>query len=217
MLPGGMPWHRRWLISSGLIALAFTLRDTFAAMALIPAWLAIAFALPVFGGRWAGFDSARIFEAQIGVHAYAPVGFGEISRCLLRLNAFQCLLPFPLVVAAMSFCFAPTDGGAGQAFDYGLRVTALVCAIQPVMLIAKFSSNSNDSSESKLFSAALILAVLIGFLGTAVLVIFTLMSPDFATALACIGGLTAITHAMLALYGHAWGRGWFDLMARIRD
>ncbi len=217
MLPGGMPWHRRWLISAGLIALAFICRETFAGIELIPALLAIAFALPVLGGRWAGFDSAQIFQAQIAVHAYAPVGFGEISRCLLKINALHCLLAFPLIVAALGFGLASDDAGTAWAFDYGLRVTALVLAIQPLILLGKFSANSNDSSGGKLFVGALILAVVVGFLGGMVLVILTLMSANIATALACIGGLMAITHAMLALYGHAWGRGWFDQMARMRE
>jgi hypothetical protein len=217
MLPGGMAWHRRWLISAGLIVLAFICRDTFAGLKLIPALLAIAFALPVLGGRWVGFDSVQSFQVQIAVHAYAPVGFGEISRCLLKINALLCLLAFPLIVAAMGFGFAPRDAGTGWAFDYGLRVTALVFALQPIILLGKYSANSNDSSGGKLFAGALIFAVIVGFLGGMVLVIFTLMSASIATALACIGGLLIITHAMLALYGHAWGRGWFDQMARIRE
>ncbi len=217
MLPGGMAWHRRWLISAGLITLALICRETFAGLELIPALLAIAFALPVLGGRWAGFDSAQIFQAQIAVHAYAPVGFGEISRCLLKINALHCLLAFPLVVAAMGFGLAPDDAGTAWALDFGLRVTALVFAIQPLILLGKFSANSNDSSGGKLFAGALILAVVVGFLGGMVLIIFTLISTSFTTALACIGGLMAITHAMLALYGHAWGRGRFDQMARIRE
>jgi hypothetical protein len=217
MLPGGQPWHRRWTISAALLALAFILRETTSGLALFPSLLAMLFALPVTGGRWSGFDSMPIFQTRIGVHAYAPVGFFEIARLLLKINALHCLLALPLVIAAMGLGLSPTGASAGWALDYGLRVTALLFALQPILLIGKFSANSNDSSAGKLFLLGLVIVILAGLIAGISLCVVALMAERMPIALACIGGLIALTHAMLACYGFAWGRGWFDQMARIRE
>jgi hypothetical protein len=216
MLPGGHPWHRRGLASVGLLGLAFLLRETTTGFALFPALLAMAFALPLTGGRWSGFDPIPSFQAQIAMHAYAPVGFVEIALVLLKINALHCLLAFPLILAATGLGLTPATASASWTFDYAVRLTALVFALQPLFLLGKFSANSNDSSGGKFFILGLLIVVIGGFLAAIILCIAIIGSDRFTTALACLGGLLALTHAMLASYGFAWGRGWFDQMARIK-
>lgn len=217
MLPGGQPWHRRWLISAGLLALTFILRQTQPGLALLPALLAMAFALPLTGGRWSGFNSLVLFQTQIGLHAYAPVGLREIARLILKINALHCLLALPLVIAAMGLGLAPTGAPPVWALDYGFRVTALLLALQPLFVIGKVSANSNDSSAGKLVTVALAIMILAGLVAGITLCVVALMVDRFTVALACIGALALLTHGLLAVYAFAWGRGWFDQMARIRQ
>lgn len=216
MVPRGMPWTRRWLIAAALLAVAVLLRQTPTQLGILPALAALAFALPITGGRWLGFEALRTFQTQVGLTSYAPIGFGEISRLVLTLNALYCLAALPLVLAIVWLGFAPAHATTWWALDHGLRGLGLLLALQPVWLMAKFSANTNDSSAGKVWFAGLV-AVLIGGLVVGIsLCVVALMTESAAVALGCVASFVALTHTGLALYGWAWNRGWFDLIAKLR-
>lgn len=217
MFPGGSPWHHRWMIAAILLTLAFVLRQTAPGFAAIPALLAMLFALPVIGGRWSGFTSIAFFQTQIPLLAYAPVGFREIAGLILKINTLYCLLALPIVITGMALGLEPADASPLWSLDHGLRVTAILLALQPIFVIGKFSANSNDSSAGKLFTLGIAFVILAGLVVGISLCVVAMMTDRFPVALACIGSLILLTHALLALYGFAWGRGWFDQMARIRE
>lgn len=218
MLPGGQSWLRGWLIAAGLVMLAAIVRPWAPATALIPAAFGLLFALPLGGGRWHGFDTLRVFQSQTNVLAFSPLGFGEIARPLLKLNALRCVLAFPLVLAALGFAFvalSPANAPFPWALDYSLRITAAVLAFQPVCLIVKFSSNTNDSSASKLYLFPFVVLLIGGITAVVAFTVTLFMTENASTALICAGALLLLTHTTLLLYGWTWGRRFFDQMARL--
>jgi hypothetical protein len=216
MAPGGMPWSRRWIFAAGLLAATLVLRATWPHLAAFPAIGAAVVLLPVMGGRWLGFEALRTFQTQIGLTAYVPVGFGELSRLVLKINALQCAAAFPLVLAAVWLGFEPVGAPTWWALDYSARALALIVALQPIWLLVKFSSNTNDSSSGRLFLLGIVVVVIGGLIIGISLCVTALMIEKTSVALICLGALSLLTHVVLALYGWAWGRGSFDLMAKMK-
>lgn len=216
MVPGGMPWSRRWMFAAGLLVMTFMLRMTWPHLAAFPAIVAAIFLLPVTGGRWLGFEALRSFQTQIGLTAYVPAGFGELSWLVIKINLLQCVAAFPLVLAAAWLGFEPMVGSTWWALDYSARALALIVALQPIWLLVKFSSNTNDSSSGVLFFLGIAGVVIGGLIIGMSLCVTALMVESTTVALICLGVLMILTHAVLALYGWAWGRGSFDLMAKMK-
>lgn len=214
MVPGGMPWMRRWVLAIALLAILPIVRAHNPGWAAGPAFIALAFALPVAGGRWLGFEALRSFQTQIGLTSLVPAGFWEISRLVLMLNALYCVAAFPLVLAIVWLGFAPEGASTWWALDYGARVVGVVIALQPVWLAARFSANTNDTSAGRIFLLGMVVLIIVGLMVGVSLCVTVMMAETPAVALSCLGVLLLLTHAALGAYGWAWGRGWFDLIAK---
>ncbi len=217
MVPGGMSWNRRWLIAVALLGIVVIAGGTSSPnLRVLPALAALAFALPVLGGRWLGFEAMRTFQTQIGLTAYVPTGFGETSRLVLTINALYCILAFPFVLAVVWLGFAPAHAPFTWSLDYSVRGIGIVLAFQPVWLVSKFSTNTNDSSTGRLWFAGLVILIIAGLIIGVSLCVVAVMIESTSVALGCVGALALLTHAGLALYGWVWGRGWFDLIAKLK-
>lgn len=217
MVPRGMPWNRRWLIALALLGIVVIVGGTSSPdLRILPAIAALAFALPVLGGRWLGFEAMRTFQTQIGLTSYVPTGFWETSRLVLTINALYCLIAFPFVLAVVWLGFAPAHAPFTWSLDYSLRGIGIVLAFQPVWLVSKFSTNTNDSSTGRLWFAGLVVLIIAGLIIGVSLCVVAVMIDSTPVALGCVGALALLTHAGLALYGWVWGRGWFDLIAKLK-
>jgi len=215
MRPAGKPWLRRWQYAGVALLAAFALGFTSTPdAAAVPALLALAFSLPLLGGTWVGFVALRILQTQIGISAYVPAGFGEIARLVLKINALRCLAALPLVLLAVHLGLAPDIPPPDRVLDMSLRLLGLVLAVQPICIIGKFSSNTNDSSGRWYFMAALLLLLVTAALLFVMLTVIIVMTDSLWVAAGSLLGLNALTHAFLAFYGLAWGRGWFDLIGK---
>jgi hypothetical protein len=214
MMPAGTTWLRRWCIAAALTAAIPLLRTLGPDLALFPAIGALAFALPLTGGRWLGFEAMRTFQSQVGLSSYVPAGFGEITRLVIKLNTIYCVLAFPLVVAVVRLGFTPANAGPWWAMDFAARGLAIVIALQPIWVLGKYSPNTNDSTGGVLFLLGVVAVLFVELIAGVTLCVIAMMAARLGVALVCLAGVAALAHSVLALYGWAWGRGSFDLIAK---
>lgn len=102
--------------------------------------------VPIFGGQWPAFElraTSGQFATLVALH---PVGFGEAARTILKANAVRIAAALPVVLA----CGAATLhflGSSPTAPALYLKVLGLLVCAQPVAVVAKFSTGSNDSNS----------------------------------------------------------------------
>ena len=214
--PQGFGWTRGWLIALALITTARLLLT----LGMPGGWpTAVAFggvglfALPLFGGTWLGFNAQDSFHVRIGLNSFAPIGFWEITRLLLAVAALRCLAALPLLVLAVRFGIEPSPLPWGESFGWAIRGLVAVLTVQPLWVIGAFSKNSNDSSARGWFTALLMLALLggvmlVGAAGVALFAVDGVLPAIVASAV-----LLIYTYGALLLYGWAYNRGIFDLVA----
>ena len=171
---------------------------------------------PLFGGIWPGFRGASTFEGVIPAYAVFPVGYGEISRIMLKANTIRILLWAPLfllyaIVLATRLGESPQYGS-----EVGIGVVVLALFLQPVMVMAHFSSGSNDTKQINRYTV-----VLFGFC-------FILLVPLIAGTVGLFAaeslllksvwafGILACSSLVWAGYLRLFNRGRIDLLSRPR-
>ncbi|HVU34909.1 MAG TPA: hypothetical protein VHE61_15860 [Opitutaceae bacterium] len=216
--PRGPSWGRAWLITAGLIALAGLLHAAGLDLQWI-VWLPVVglvfFALPVFGGDWAGLKPVASSGGQMGAYAFLPVGFFQIVGTVCYINLLRSVLAFPLLVVAARYGYTVAPMPWPQALGVGGRLFVIILTVMPVWTVLAISKTTNDSSARWWFSAFVIGVIAIGLLaGISVgVVLFFVESPG--ALVACIGGMLAAVYGFVALYGYIWGRAVFDLIGKL--
>ncbi|MGA2557508.1 MAG: hypothetical protein ABSG04_14675 [Verrucomicrobiota bacterium] len=150
-----------------------------------------------------GFHLPREGGLQSPYYAVYPIGFGELTRVLLKVNLTKTfVLLFCLLAVFMSF-------GGFQSLSVwdGLRWVALALVAQPLLVIATISPNTNDTHTSGL--AWLIIALMLVLMGAGATFYFAarwwVVAPAGILA-------AAISIFGLLLYGRAFNRSRFDLV-----
>lgn len=216
--PQGSPWVKAWLTSFALISMAAVVR----AAGYNQEWLVwlsvvglVAGALPLLGGRWTGLDVVPSANGVIGVYAYYPLSFFSIAWLILRLNVLRCILAVPLVLMAVRFGFTAIPLPWIQTLGLTAKIMSVILAIAPLSVLMAFSKSTNDTSARwpvvLLFIAMLGIWLLFG-LGLGVTLFAADLSAGVSALLAIV--LVGMSHAVLAAYGWAWGRGWIDLVGK---
>jgi len=171
---------------------------------------------PLFGGIWPGFRGASTFEGVIPAYAVFPVGYGEISRIMLKANTIRILLWAPLFLL-YAIVLATRLGKSPQyGTEVGVGVVVLALFLQPVMVMAHFSSGSNDTKQINRYTV-----VLFGFC-------FILLVPLIAGTVGLFAaeslllksvwafGILACSSLVWAGYLRLFNRGRIDLLSRPR-
>lgn len=215
--PRGPRWGREWLTAFVLIAIAGALRAvgyTDDWVAALPLVALVFFALPTFGGIWVGMQGARSMSGQIGVHAFLPLGFFELAGTMLTVNVLRCIAAAPLVLIAVRHGFTSVPLPWTDAVSLTLRGLAAVVAAMPFWTLLAFSQTSNDTSARRWFTLSLILVLCMAVFGGGALGIALFVAEGAGAQLACATLLLALSYGVVLLYGWAWGRGIFDLIAK---
>ncbi len=215
--PGGLRSVGGWKTALVLMAIAQAARRAGldpANAAMLTAFALGCFLLPTFGGYWTGLANRVAPQGSIGFSAFFPVGLGEVARVLLTVNAVRAVAALPLLVLAMRFGFTATPLPWAEALGFALRTVVIVLALQPVWAVVAFSKCSNDSSAPGWLAKLLLLALVIGILTLPVFGVAMFFVQSGGKALVCAAALLGFSHGLLALYGWAWGRNFFDLVAR---
>lgn len=215
--PASMPgFARGWMLALGvlvLVRLAHWLGLDPIWAGLISTGAVLMLATPLFGGTWPGLTLVHGEASAIGLHAYFPVGFGEIVRLRLKLNALRIAAAWPLMLMAARTGFTSNPLPWGVAFTASLLVAVGLLAVQPIWAIAALSQGTNDTSARWWFTMLICLAVVGGIGGLIAFgaSLFALEQP--LTCAMFAAGILAYTHALLLIYGWGWRRGVFDLVA----
>jgi hypothetical protein len=165
--------------------------------------------VPLFGGRWRGFDMRPTGGMFSPVHAVYPIGFGEMARVILKANLMRVLLGAPWVMALAALGSWRLTGDAGLGSGYALKATAVYLAAMPVILVLRCSAATNDTQRPRFW---LILAVsLLTLVSLAAGFAVFVAAQTFHVGVALVVGACA-NALILMVYGWAWNRGRFDLL-----
>ncbi|MBI2682308.1 MAG: hypothetical protein HYX26_03685 [Acidobacteriales bacterium] len=139
-------WSERWRIAAWIsIAIVTSVALLHLPIAIwgYGAAIASAFALPLFGGHWPGWEM-RQSAAQVSPMSVAyPIGYWESLRVACKANLVRVATAIPVslitVIGACWFSGQPVRTG----FLIVLRWALVICAAQPFMLHGKFLFHSN--------------------------------------------------------------------------
>jgi hypothetical protein len=169
----------------------------------------VSLGVPLFGGRWRGFDTRPTGGMFSPVHAVYPIGFGEMVWVMLKANLVRVFLGAPFVMALAALGSWRLTGDLGLGLGYALKATAVYLTAMPVILVLRYSAATNDTQRPRLW---LILVV-------SLLTLVSLAAGFwvFVAAKALHAGLGLVVGAcanvlILAVYGWAWNHGRFDLL-----
>lgn len=216
--PLGASLNRRWLIALAAVVITRLLHplapapDSIVLLGVVGTAAAAMCGLPLLGGGWRGFSAVQFDQIQIAIHAFHPLGFWRIAGAVLAVNLLQLVAAFPIFLLAALFCFTPAPLAFGSALDYACRGLGFVAALQPLVLLSRFSLYTNDTSARGWFTVLLGLAFAAGGIAALVIAISLFSVESALVAFACLAALAALSSAVFFLYGVAWNRGWFDLI-----
>ncbi len=136
-------------------------------------------------------------------YAHYPIEFWELTRVVLKIN-IACTLILILFIVAL---YTAAVGFHFPALENALKWVTLAAAVQPLLVIAVISPQTNDAQHGGFaWTAAALMLVMLGS-GIA----FFLAARWWVVALA--GVLIAMSSVLaLALYGRSFNRSGFDLV-----
>jgi hypothetical protein len=214
---GGKPgrWTDRWRIAgvvsaAGIVATLLVPIVPGGFWPFIPVIIASLIAAPVLGGARPGFGSRFCAGYWIPIHSTFPLGYREISRVVLKTNALRLAAWLPLLVGyAIALGWRLTnDACAGVVL--ATKVFALVVALQPAILLVRFSKGTRDKNVGlKRILFLLLLAVCVTILLAAIVANFV---PGQLTTVLGLASVTLISVFCWIAYGIFYTRGRVDLV-----
>jgi len=167
---------------------------------------------PVLGGHWPGFYLGALQQRNIAVMAILPIDLRTASRLVRNVNILRFLLALPcwLLVGALAAHIM------NVALDVALRVTVefwlLTLALQPVMIVCKYSMGTNDTGRWYIaLGVAAFCAVMVAALVGAITAIF---SGTLFWQIIWLVVVAAVSSAFGALYHRMYVGRHFDLLAK---
>lgn len=218
-------WTRQWWYAVGALAIFGTLMafmnpgssitGTGIPLIILSVGLSLALGTPLLGGSWTGFVLCPSIGPAPAGYALFPIGFGEMTKLMLRINSIRLILGFPIV-----FALAQTIGwklglSFPQVWLWSLKALYLLWSLQPVWIAGQFSATTSDSSKFKggcllLLTGGVAVLVFIGAIAA------FLVGATWLIVLAGTIALPAGTFGFLGFYGLLFNRTSFDLLPKPR-
>jgi hypothetical protein len=213
-------WSKKWrtaaIVTGAGVALTLATPSLPSWLFFLPMVVAGFVSAPILGGSWPGFKSPFASGFVLPAYACFPIGYGEISRVMLKTNLIRASTWAPLAIiyaAGLARRF-------GYSFEYGsgigLDVVLILMALQPVIVAGHFSSGSNDTRQINwqtilFFGFALVLLII---MLVATFMIFIV--PTFLVQAVAIAAVFTMSLAGWAGYKLLLERGRIDLLSRPR-
>lgn len=213
-------WSRHYAIALILLVIGAAMAEGLSVASFEPetwiTWLlpgvALCLVTPVLGGHWPGFYLGALQQRNIAVMAILPIDLRTASRLVRSINLLRFLLALPcwLLVGALAAHIMHVD------LDVALRVTMefwlLTLAVQPVMIVCKYSMGTNDTGRWYIaLGVAAFCAVMVAGLVGAITAIF---SGTLLWQIITLAAVAAISTAFSALYQRMYVGRHFDLLAK---
>jgi len=213
-------WSRHYYIALILLVIGAALAQGLSTASLELGWwavwvlpgVALFLVTPVLGGHWPGFYLGALQQRNIAVMAILPIDLRTASRLVRNVNILRFLLALPcwLLVGALAAHIM------NVALDVALRVTVefwlLTLALQPVMIVCKYSMGTNDTGRWYIaLGVAAFCAVMVAALVGAITAIF---SGTLFWQIISLTVVAAVSTAFSALYQRMYVGRHFDLLAK---
>lgn len=211
-------WSKKWRTAT-IVTMVGTVLTV--ATQSLPSWIVFLpmvvagfMAAPVLGGSWQGFKGTFTSGFILPVYASFPLGYGEISRVMLKTNLIRIVTWAPLAIVYA----AALARRLGYSFEYGsligLDVVLLLLVLQPLMAAGHFSSGTNDTRQLNwhtflFFGGALVLLVSMLVAAFMMFIVPTLLVQALA-----VSALLAMSTTAWAAYKWLLEHGQIDLLSR---
>jgi len=211
-------WSKKWRTAAIVTAMGVAL--TLATPSL-PSWLfflPMVFAgfmsAPILGGSWPGFKGPTASGFVLPAYASFPIGYGEISRVMLKTNVIRALTWAPLAIIYAVALARRLGYSFGYGSAIGCDVVLILMALQPVIVAGHFSSGSNDTRQINwqtilFFGFALVLLITMLVATFMMFIVPTLLVQAIAIAV-----VFTMSLAGWAAYKLLLERGRIDLLSR---
>lgn len=214
MLGPRLKLSRKWKISAGLalfgILVALAVPGLPQGLLVV---LAGMFGLSFFQGNWPGFQVVPSAGKFMPVYAVQPVEYREISRLFFKMTLVRVAAWLPVAVAVgAALGFRSPMVGVAAGVGISLKAAWILLSFQPVAVLGRFSSGSNDTERLTLRGCfGLILPFLIlgvpGLAGT----VCTFALPNYWWGIGA-AAVPLSAWALWAFYGFLYNRGRIDLI-----
>ncbi len=169
---------------------------------------------PLFGGRWSGFDLGQMGHRFIAVLSLLPVGFREIRRVVLAVNAVRFALALPCWLAAGWIVSRAASEAPLTGVRWAAELWLVALLLQPFFLVFAFSRGTNDTASGCLPLAVIFLGGLmtLATCGAAIAVIF--VNGAWPWQAAAFLALAASSFGFERAYRWLYCSQRFDLLAK---
>jgi hypothetical protein len=213
-------WSKKWrtaaIVTGAGVALTLATPSLPSWLFFLPMVVAGFVSAPILGGSWPGFKGPFASGFVLPAYACFPIGYGEISRVMLKTNLIRASTWAPLAIIYA----AGLARRLGYSFEYGsgigLDVVLILMALQPVIVAGHFSSGSNDTRQINwqtilFFGFALVLLIIM-----LVATFMMFIVPTFLVQAVAIAAVFTMSLAGWAGYKLLLERGRIDLLSRPR-
>ena len=154
---------------------------------------------------WPGARTRTVSGSSIAMYSIYPIGFWQLTMINLKIRlAHLGLLLVALLVPGPILLFRYDSTEILQTVYYAGLILILVLSLTALTPLLKVSPGTNDTSKFRVIALALLVAGLFLSLPVAMFV------AEAGWAYLAGTGLLLTSYGGLALYGHAYNRGWFD-------
>jgi hypothetical protein len=212
LLPQGITSPRLlWMIATlSLVAVVVRCMDPEGLGSLLPALGSLLLCIGVAQGGWRGLTPTE-FSVQTLPFAYAPITYSDIACVRLTVFWLCAATAAPAVFSAI-FAMDHHDRLPESTVAAG-KVMLLPMMAAPAFIVMQLSALTNDTANLGCLSALIAIVVLVS-MGVMVALGIGFFNGGLLLCPLCGLGLFAVPLVAMALYGRAWDRGAFDLVAK---
>lgn len=205
----GTQWRRAAVMTGFALGVILLLGGYGSWIVFLAAYVVVAFATPLLGGAWAGFNACPTGAVFAPMYAIFPLGYREIARVLMKANLLRCVAAAPLLALVGAVAGYRLNGLWWAGMVIALKGLAVLLTAQPAIAALRFGAGTNDTQNLRLVWVLVLTPAILGLMGLGAGVF---LAPDGRWTAASLAGFAMVSAGLLALYGVAWRRGWFDLL-----
>jgi hypothetical protein len=157
-LCGGVaaPWSPLWALAFKIAAVGLVVLPWFfdPRIGFVIGCIASMFALPVLGGRWPGLQSLRFSTTVQPVFAAVPISYWDVTSVVFKVNLARYLAWLPVFLAYGAMLGWRLLSSPSQGLEIAIGIFLILLWSQPIVIVGKHSSGTNDTRRITFHSLA---------------------------------------------------------------